>query len=694
MSNLVVQSKKIIAAELANLIFTESNDSTTKQKLIEQLKLNLVDEEQQSTSWFRDEQEQSTTVGIWKPEIRNGDTYYVRDSRRNAEWAYWAQIHEIPPKSSKKRVLMLGESVARGYLYDPYYYPAQVLENILEKYGTSDYEIVDLARTNMDLKGLFEFAADSVNLDPDAMVIFAGNNWYNSVRRDLSKNEVKEMASVLEREGTKGLEQFLLGKFKKLIHNLLKRLGKIAAERNIPVLFIIPEFNLVDWRSSANEKILTSLSNDVLRAWHGAKASAEEALSTGDLKAACGYAQQMIDADHSHPWGYEIMAYGKLQTGLYDEARTCLESARDTSIYYRADSKPRTHALVREIFLEEAHNFDIKVIDLPTVFTQQRGGKLPGRDLFLDYCHLSEEGIQIAMAAAAKALLKYTVGKEVALEDFNAWQFKASDEVKAVAYACAAVHNAHYGQTHDVLYYLCEMAVKCSPVAIEIMTSYVDFATRRISSTLCKSHEKLVENEWINQYGGGVGFLHKREQKIMDIALVNAMIKALKTVNIDLSGSVKALRKKEHGVNGRKVNLLESFYNSTSYDIYQGRTPSFYQSRNVESEFFIVADEGKSVNTKLTYRTPQRNAPSDKINMFINGAFFKELSASEQWSTHAITIPAELVVDEINVVKFVWSSTFEFADVPKFRSKIAKDAILDRLYQVYGEIIHFTASAE
>src|SRR6185369_10763239 len=35
----------------------------------------------------------------------------------------WANVEKIPPKGSRLRIVLLGESVARGYLYDPYFNP-------------------------------------------------------------------------------------------------------------------------------------------------------------------------------------------------------------------------------------------------------------------------------------------------------------------------------------------------------------------------------------------------------------------------------------------------------------------------------------------------------------------------------------------------------------------------------------------
>src|SRR6185503_6296362 len=116
--------------------------------------------------------------GIWERKVENGKSYFVRRMDMINEWYYWANLGRIEPKGNRKRVLLIGESVARGYLYDPQYTPAMALETILgSQLGEGGVEVIDLARKDMGLTAMAEMAQSALLLEPDAVLIFSGNNW-------------------------------------------------------------------------------------------------------------------------------------------------------------------------------------------------------------------------------------------------------------------------------------------------------------------------------------------------------------------------------------------------------------------------------------------------------------------------------------------------------------------------------------
>ena len=70
---------------------------------------------------------QSKQIGLWERKTENGKTSFVRGLNTMDTWHFWANVGRIEAKGTKLRVLFIGESVARGYLYDPSFTPAMAL---------------------------------------------------------------------------------------------------------------------------------------------------------------------------------------------------------------------------------------------------------------------------------------------------------------------------------------------------------------------------------------------------------------------------------------------------------------------------------------------------------------------------------------------------------------------------------------
>src|SRR5579864_2224495 len=114
-------------------------------------------------------------VGIWVRQSEDG--HFVRSTEMVDEWLLWANLQQIEKKGRKLRVILIGESVARGYLYEPEFTPALALRMVLEaRMGKDQVEVIDLARVNLGLS-VIDLALSALALEPDAAIIFSGNNW-------------------------------------------------------------------------------------------------------------------------------------------------------------------------------------------------------------------------------------------------------------------------------------------------------------------------------------------------------------------------------------------------------------------------------------------------------------------------------------------------------------------------------------
>ncbi len=681
---------KSASRELAALLNAGNGDQAQALALMHQLNLPLPPPGARRV--FQPGRKPATAgtgkVGLWQRTVAGGKTCYERDVARRQEWPLWADTHLIPPKGSGKRVVLLGESVARGYFYDPHYSVAAALESILQAYMDTRSEVVDLARTNLELDQLGEITVECQALEPDALVVFAGNNWLFDLRRSITDDDYPEMAETIAREGVAGLKKMLEARMEQLVRQYLTDLAGLAAARGIPVVLVLPEFNLLDWRSSTTEHIPTVLPGNGTAAWGAARTRAEKAAAGEDREGLRGHAAEMIRLDPSHPLGYELLADCLHRQGQYQEARALLETARDTALFLRSTCKPRCLDVITRVIRQEANRLNLHLVDLPRLLAVHTGGALPGRELFLDYCHLTAQGITLAMGHAAQGLIKSLTGRTLPAETLASGAVLPDAEVVAFAHFTAAIHNSHAGQPYDILYHHCRRALEASPTVAEAMGQVADFVTRRSVTVLCATHEALITSDHNVQFHNTL-LTHPRNRKPMDFALAEAIIEALHAAGIAIREQIEQLRQEEHGVTYEKTDLLRSCYHlNSSYEFAGAAAPrGCFQTRNTASDFTFVAGGRAALTGNITLRSP---AGADQpVVLTVNGTPVASLPAGKTWASYPFRIGAECLRDGINTLRLVWPVTGA-AGAGAGREPGTVDALLHRLYPTQGEIYHFT----
>ena len=631
-------------------------------------------------------------VGIYKPKTTDGETLYERDIDFIDRWTFFADLPTIPPKSDKKRVIFLGESVARGFLLDPDYTPAIVLNKLVNaNSGNDKFEVIDLAETNLGMQGLQNRFTQCMDLKPDAVVILAGNNWYNDCLLELVSNKetFDTIKSAVERASNiSEIKPELEKVLESLVIDFMTYVSQTMKEYGFPVIMAIPEFNLMDCRSTPGERRVTYLSGNGIKKWTEAHKKAQKAQIQGELKQVAIHAQTMIDIDPSHPLGYEMLADVKIEQKDYDAARELFELGRDTAIFNRSNSKPRTFQVIRNTILAHAPKLGIETLDIPEVFKRYLNGKVPGKELFLDYCHFTVEGIQVAIEPLADLVLKHTGNENKNV--LKASNIKPSKLTLGMGHFYAAIHNEHWGQSYNLHKHHCVKALEASKDIAKIMVYYCDMISRNISNNLTKSLELiLIGNVQADRYGHAL--THPKDMKLMEIDLVNAMVDALEMKGVNLAKFVKELRKKEHGVEGKTIDLLNPFYHATSFDEFQGIRPAFFQTRDTVSKFFIVADKGVSVDLSISLRVPSSETTVGALEFWFNGLKIATVDARSNWVNHELTISGEHCKDGINELLIFWPVP-ETVDGPVNQEIKSSRSILNSMYYVFGEISHFKAT--
>ena len=80
------------------------------------------------------------------------------------------------------------------------------------------------------------------------------------------------------------------------------------------------------------------------------------------------------------------------EAGALEACRAEIDSAAYPTLAFL--SAPQAGTLARDLLREACRRHGFVPVDLPAIFAEHTGSRLPGRRLFFDYCHLTLEGIR------------------------------------------------------------------------------------------------------------------------------------------------------------------------------------------------------------------------------------------------------------------------------------------------------------
>ena len=631
-------------------------------------------------------------IGIWKRKVENGQICFVRRIEVMAEWHWWANLGRIEAKGAKRRVVLIGESVARGYLYDPEFTPALALEKILAPYfGADGIEVIDLARTNLGYK-VRELAIAALQLQPDIAVIFAGNNWNVSEPRP---SELTEIDDALLKDGIAGAKRICDQQIERNARGIVDDIASAYESSGVPLVWIIPEFNLRDWQDPITNA--PRLGAGLNREWLGLLEEARSSLGDGDLSNASKLAARMIEIDQGVCMaGFYILAECSKRSNDIAAERKYLELARDSMSWDLSRMPtPRPYRVTQDVLREKTAGYKNQFVDLPVLFKEHLNGEIPDRRLFLDYCHLTTEGIRVAMGAAASCVLRALTGIDTLVTTDDV---APPREIEAEASFLAAIMNGHCSQSYDVVHHFCARALKLSPHAGELMLNYIDFQTRRLlpmrmteaEERIAKSGSSLMQR-----------YLLRLNQKRLDKLLLDAIVNALAEVGIDARERVEQLRREEHSVVSTDIDLLDYYYCSATGQeqelawlnrVEEKRyrpDADYYRAYWPESRFVFVGEAGCAVSLLLTCRLPNGEGA---ISVLVNGKPQVEMVVNGEWSSWTINLDGEVVRDGLNEVAVRWP-VVDFDNtgwIESVRQRVCERKFPE-FYPIFGEIHSFRA---
>jgi tetratricopeptide (TPR) repeat protein len=642
---------KNVAEELAGLIFNKSNDSKRIAELRSALELKSNSSIVAQPDYYGKDR-----IGIYKPVLVEGKTHYVRDEQVKMFFGIWPKVHTIfPKKENSTRIVFFGESVARGIFYDPHYSPPKVLEEIMKKNCSENIEVIDMAVSSIGPDQILDLCERSVALEPDAYVIFAGNNW-----KGIGVTEEDLGVIITEASSTKinykKIEDILENAVSRFVDSFFGRLKKTVTKHNVKLLFIIPEFNLLDYSTSIMQKDISFIDENT-KEWLDTRNIAEKKKKEGDYEALKKYSSQLIELNPLHPIGYEWLAHYHYKLGDNQKARELYERARNCAMYSLKRTTPGIQASIRKAMLDSVAKYEISHVNLKDVFITHLNNGIPGRDLFLDYCHLTLEGIEISMKSAANALTKMIWGSEIPPEGLNNYKITSDNGITAAAHFCAALHNAHWGQEFEIVNYHCKKALSYHEEIVPVMKSYLDMITRKAPWIINKETQFLIETDCGKQINGGIN-IEMEAFKFNDIIFVEAILDSLKEKGIDVYEDLELLRKKEYAIGPEKVNLLQTYYLTSTFDKLIGfnfKEASFYTENGTVTGFhFVCSNQHQALHLDFTYRTPSVYKQPESLILKINGEIFSELPLSKKWKTVKLLIEPHHLKKNLNNLSIEW----------------------------------------
>ncbi|MBF0165161.1 MAG: SGNH/GDSL hydrolase family protein, partial [Magnetococcales bacterium] len=529
----------------------------------------------------------SQTIGIWEPVVVDGQRHYRRGAVDPFTASRWAATETIPVKSDKKRIVYLGESVARGFFFEPHFTPALAMETMLAGEGSATgYEVIDLACNGQFMPALFKLAHDALAMEPDLFIVFAGNNLLepNALWQEMAPN----MAQALRRgEGVAGINRVIESWLVERVHGILDHLVKLAESQRVPVLLVIPEFNLVDFGSDSVAGAPLMRTPEAHTLWQQVWDEAQTRLQQEDWVACETIAARLRELDDgttSHAW--HLTARCQMARGDMDGARASLEQARDAMLWSWPLLTPRRPRVIREAILAAQERIapHVTIIDLAERMQVWRDGALPDREIFFDYCHLSFEGISMAAAEMARWSRKILDGVDADWATLVARSPRPDATIISRAHLFATLHNASWGQSQEIVRHHAEKASQ-SPEMLKLATLMGDLACRCLPGALCDIFPEVLALDDPLAVFRMADMGERRHDRVIE-----ALSLAFTKHDPLLAERLKEQLIVNHGPGAGPMDLLEPYRHINNWCQPGGewhKSSTFFSSHTEESEFVL-----------------------------------------------------------------------------------------------------------
>ncbi len=627
-----------------------------------------------------------TAILDWKPTGSGETLVFERSAVQRCKPQKLPAAHP-----DRLRVCLFGESLAAGFPLAPAFTPAMILEDILRAAAPDrQIEVIDLAMPNMGPSEQLRVAEAARQLAPDACVFLTGNNWYYGLTFEptASIEARKIYAKELEKNGVRGLTKEFRQQLTERAEVMVKALAATATGKT-KAYFAIPPTNHAWERLNP----LPLLPGDENKGWQSLLGDAMAAEEKKNYSKVLEISDAMAKIDQGLTGTPErFRARALFALGKKLEARDAAMAAIDGCNWQNVTwALPQVPTFVADIIKTGAQKNTYQAIDIEKVFTEQTSSPWHGFDLFYDHCHLSAEGMRIAMAKIASSLLE-DLGYPAATMDTL---LSKAPKPLALNLASGAIQGAHW-----------------------LSQFYPDFASKdgiqRIETSLRESVQNhalsvSVLSDYVRLRHLAVSpGLSSVMPKAAHLPGVGAVVASSKLNPVFLAGALKVLEERGADEEGHLLSpILESYRSrySEGLDLTQPSYRTWFWERTPTSWFdpqerqgspiyralwpksqFSFLDTGAS---ELKLEFVFRSLPAGRsVNIRLNGSELQATkSETSKWQTVKLKMPQAKLKRGLNSLEVEWpaftADTSHLLSDAKSQMEKGSEA---EIFPVFGEI--------
>jgi hypothetical protein len=568
-------------------------------------------------------------VGVWRAEPAAGGVALRRMDTAGDGACHWAGVDYVPPPAGARRVVVIGESVARGGSYEPVFTPTGALARQLERMAPGAYQCVDLAKASASVEDLTHLACQLPLVEPDVLVVIAGNNWAQTgvTGEDGVINDdglSGAMAGSLREGGYAAMrrtfiDRAVLPRARRFLDSVLA----LHTARGTQIVVVVPEFNLRGWVPPVEVEV-PALAPGPLARWYELRAGAEHACAAADWEGVRAAAGEMSRLDGgTSPVPGQLLARAGLAAGDGAATRAGLEASRDALAGLGLPwCTPRIIGEVADLLTGFAAGHGFRCVDLRAVLASKDGLGLPDRRLFQDYCHLTDTGMELMMSAVADAIAGHPPGTTPPGPGI-------APAFRSLMHLTAAVHSAYCGQPVDIVDWYLRAAVGADPQVTAFLAALLE---------VIEGADPRWTHSAIELLAAGIQHVAGALAPVLLSRDAPRTMWALRAALWDVLGTAPSPA-------GTEIDLLYSRWPMPS----QG----YQRSTSQRQPFGFALHQPLAGTLGLTYRMPDA-PPGSAAQVSLNQQPLGTLAASTSWAQACFELPAQATRAGMNWLRIHW----------------------------------------